>query len=294
MAKMIAGFVVLAGLSFGMFAGCSQDAPAPGKPVSTHSLPSSADKEMAHADHGSGKGLSHAGMPGMGDTVKPASLVLDAGEDDLRPGRETALRFHLTREGTALKEFDLLHERPMHFIVVRDALDEFQHLHPQIASDGTATVDIAFPTAGTYWVFVDCQPKGEGQQTIRHELRIAGEPPAAPPLQANVPVTVTLEDSQTEVSAQKVDSEWQVTFLHRDLAGTPLTDLEPYLGAMGHLVVIGEGTGEYVHAHAESQPREVGKVTFAAHFGRPGMYKAWGQFQRKGQVFTVPAVMAVE
>ncbi len=293
MAKVNVGFGVVTGLSFAMFAGCSQDA-APGKPVSTDSLPSSADKEMAHADHGSGDGQGHVGMAGMGEMARLATLIVDAGGDDLRPGLTTTLKFHLEREGTALKEFILLHERPMHFIVVRDALDEFQHLHPQVASDGTATVDIAFPTAGTYWVFVDCQPKGEGQQTIRHEMRIAGERPAAPPLQANVPVIVTLDDSQSEVSAQKGESEWQVTFLHSDLAGKPLTDLEPYLGAMGHLVVIGEGTGEYVHAHAELKSGDAGKVTFAAHFARPGMYKAWGQFLRKGQVFTVPAVIAVE
>ena len=293
MVKVFPGIVVLTALSLAMCAGCSQEAPAPGKPVSTDSLPSSTDKELAHAKHGSGDGLSHAGMAGMGDIIEPATLIQDAGGEDLRPGLTTAFGFHLEREGTVLKEFDLLHERPMHFIVVRDALDEFQHLHPQVASDGTATVDIAFPTAGTYWVFVDCQPKGESQETIRHEIRIAGEPPAATPLQANVPVIVTLEDSQTEVSAQKRDSEWQVTFLHSDLAGKPLTDLEPYLGAMGHLVVIGERTGEYVHAHAE-EFAEVGKVTFAAHFARPGMYKAWGQFQRQGKVFTVPAVVAVE
>lgn len=291
MAKVIHGFVVLTALSLAMCAGCSSEAPAPGKPVSADSLPSSADKELAHSDHGSGNGQAHDGM---GEMAKPAKLILDAGGEVLRPGLTTAFGFHLEREGTVLKEFDLLHERPMHFIVVRDALDEFQHLHPQVTSDGTATVDIAFPTAGTYWVFVDCQPKGESQQTIRHEIRVAGEPPAAPPLQANVPATVTLEDSQTEVSAQNGESEWQVTFLHSDLSGKPLTDLEPYLGAMGHLVVIGEGTGEYVHAHAESKSGDAGKVNFAAHFARAGMYKAWGQFQRKGKVFTVPAVIAVD
>ena len=154
MAKVNPGFGVVTALSLAMFAGCSQDA-APGKPVSTDSLPSSADKEMAHADHGSGDGQGHVGM---GEMAKPATLIVDTGGDDLRPGLTTTLRFHLEREGTALQEFILLHERPMHFIVVRDAL----------------------------------------------------------------------EDSQTEVSAQKGESEWQVTFLHSDLAGKPLTDLEPY------------------------------------------------------------------
>jgi Cu+-exporting ATPase len=63
---------------------------------------------------------------------------------------------------------------------------------------------------------------------------------------------------------------------------------------MGHLVVIGAKTGEYVHAHPESGTAPDGKVLFAVHFKQPGLYKAWGQFQRQGRVFTVPVVLSVE
>lgn len=252
-----------------------------------------------HSSHGgqapeANKHAGHAGMAGIKGMAAPASLVRDAGWDDLKPGVATTLTFHLEREGKTLRDFDLLHERVMHFIVVRDALDEFQHLHPVVAADGGATLEMAFPTAGTYWLFVDCQAKGEAQQTVRHEMRIAGDSPAAPELKANVPVIVTVGDSQAEVSVQPSKNECLVTFAHRDLDGKPLTDLEPYLGAMGHLVVIGVGTGEYVHAHAETQSAPDGQVKFAAHIARPGIYKGWGQFQRKGQVFTIPAVLQVD
>ena len=251
-----------------------------------------------HSPHGGqatppGNHARHQGMPGMADMAAPAKFVLNAGGDDLKPGVSTNLVFHLERDGQVLREFDLLHERVMHFIVVRDALDEFQHLHPTVTDSGLASVEMTFPTAGTYWLFVDCQAKGEAQQTVRHELRLAAEPPAAPELKANVPVVVTVGETKTEVSVQRGEGEWLVTFAHRDLDDQPSTDLEPYLGAMGHLVVIGAGTGEYVHAHAETQSAPDGRVKFAAHIARPGIYKAWGQFQQQGRVFTIPAVFQV-
>ncbi|MCX7410413.1 MAG: hypothetical protein NTZ32_20245 [Planctomycetales bacterium] len=251
------------------------------------------------ADHSSHGGQStptgnHAGHPGMAEMAAPAKFVMDAGGDNLKPGVSTNLVFHLERDGKTLSEFELLHERVMHFIVVRDALDEFQHLHPTVTDYGLASVEIAFPTAGTYWLFVDCQAKGEAQQTVRHELRLAGDAPAAPELKANVPVVVTVGETKSEVSVQRGEGEWLVTYAHRDLDDKSVTDLEPYLGAMGHLVVIGAGTGEYVHAHAETQSAPDGRVKFAAHIARPGIYKAWGQFQRQGQVFTVPAVLQVD
>lgn len=267
--------------------GCGQQSASPKAPSVDHS---------SHQEHATPPGdhAGHQGMAGMTGLGAPAKFVVDSGGDDPKPGESTTLTFHLERDGKTLREFVLLHERVMHFIVVRDALDEFQHLHPTVADDGLAKVEIAFPTPGKYWLFVDCQAKGEGQQTVRHEMRVAGVSPAAAELKANVPVVVTEAETKTEVSVQRGEGEWLVTFAHRDLAGKSLTDLEPYLGAMGHLVVIGAGTGEYVHAHAETQSAPDGRVKFAAHIAQPGIYKAWGQFQRNGRVFTVPAVLEVD
>ena len=252
-----------------------------------------------HSSHGGqtsslGEHSAHTGMAGMSDVVRPATLVMDDGIDHLKPSIGTTLKFHLERDKRPIHRFSLLHERVMHFIVVRDALDEFQHLHPQVAADGAATVELTFPTAGTYWLFVDCQPEGEAQQTIRHNLTIAGDAPASPELKPNVPSTVIAGQSKAHVTLERAEGDWLLKFSHTDLAGEPLTDLEPYLGAMGHLVVIGAGTGEYVHAHAETQSAPDEKMSFAVHISRPGIYKAWGQFQRKGQIFMIPAVLKVD
>lgn len=60
-----------------------------------------------------------------------------------------------------------------------------------------------------------------------------------------------------------------------------------------YLVIISADGRDYVHAHPLSEARTApdGAVEFAAHFPRPDIYKAWGQFQRGGSVFTVPFVL---
>jgi hypothetical protein len=236
----------------------------------------------------------HAGHENVNHSVSTSSLVRDTGWDDLKPGNPVKLQFHLETNGQRIRDFSLLHEKFMHFIVVRDALDEFQHLHPTLAPDGGVETEIVFPSSGTYWIFVDFQGKGEKQQTVRQEIQIAGVPPTTSGLQPDIPVTVKSKKSRTTVSAEPSNEEWIFTFAHSTMNGEPLSDLQPYLGAMGHLVVIGEKTGEYVHAHAETESAPDGKVKFAAHIKRPGIYKVWGQFQRQGEVFTIPAVLRVE
>ena len=241
------------------------------------------DQDSAHGEHS-----AHA------SASTTAQLIRETGWGQPTPKSPMTLRFHVEEGGKQVKEFEVVHERPMHFIAVRDGLDEFLHLHPTVAKDGTAEVKIEFPAAGKYWLYLDVKPVGSTQQTIRQELQVAGT--AAPPAELRVSSveTVEVDGVKSRISLDKKPEESVVTFQHFNLDGSPITNLEPYLGGMGHLVVIGAKTGEYVHAHPESETAPDGKVLFAVHFQKPGIYMAWGQFQREGRVFTVPVVLAVE
>jgi hypothetical protein len=75
--------------------------------------------------------------------------------------------------------------------------------------------------------------------------------------------------------------------------GTPVTDLEPYLAAFGHTLVISEDTMEYVHAHpVELVPDNLATavggpdLTFKALLPKPGRYRLWTQLKRAGIVST--------
>ena len=63
---------------------------------------------------------------------------------------------------------------------------------------------------------------------------------------------------------------------------------------MGHLVVLSADGTKYVHAHPLTAQASTGTVEFEVHFPEPGTYKVWGQFQRGGKVFTIPAVIGIE
>jgi hypothetical protein len=104
--------------------------------------------------------------------------------------------------------------------------------------------------------------------------------------------------------------------------GKPVADLERYLGAPAHIVIISEDTSDFLHVHPtekgkmngsstgemkrmegmdhpENEKANAGKGQIAseisAHtsFPRPGLYKVWAQFQRSGRVITVPFVVRV-
>ena len=112
-----------------------------------------------------------------------------------------------------------------------------------------------------------------------------------------------------------------------DLNGSPVTDLEPLMGAMGHLVIVSADFKHYVHAHpldlsgkpdahAEAEgsghhhhmdaaildkAREVlyangsaSDIVFHAVFPEPGMYRAFAQFQHKGKVLTYAVTIDVK
>jgi len=73
----------------------------------------------------------------------------------------------------------------------------------------------------------------------------------------------------------------------------PVSDLQPYLGAIGHVVILSEDGERYVHVHAEEGQSMGPDAVFEATFPRSGIYKLWGQFQRNQQVFTAAYVVNV-
>jgi hypothetical protein len=83
--------------------------------------------------------------------------------------------------------------------------------------------------------------------------------------------------------------ETTLMFRLSDAQGKPLTDLAPYIGAMGHCVVISEDTATYLHSHPQQlmtpAPDERGGPVVAFHtvFPKPGVYRVWGQFRRPGK-----------
>lgn len=238
-----------------------------------------------HKDHGS----QMAGE-------QSAQLILNSIPKRPRAGESAELTIMLhNAAGQMLKEFEPIHEKLAHLIIVREGLDEFAHLHPNVGRTGTMTTTHTFLSGGSYLVFLDYKPTGKPAATAQAKLVVEGDSPPAPALKTNVPGTITGDGLVAEVAMRASENNAQiVTFKVQDESGKSVNDLQPYLGAMGHLVVLSADGKQYVHAHPLTETAANGKVEFEVHFPGPGTYKGWGQFQRDGKVFTIPAVMQIE
>lgn len=195
--------------------------------------------------------------------------------------------------GQMITEFDILHEKRMHLVIVRDGLDIFAHHHPEILENGEFQTRLVFPVPGAYRLYVDFTPRGGQPSTAMNTLTVSGDPPAAPVLEPYVPGQVRTQHLVADVEINQDARRHRLTFTLFDQHDAPLTDLEPYLGAMGHLVILSVSGQNYIHAHPLDNSTG-NKVTFEASFPQPGLYKAWGEFQRNGQVHDIPIVFRIE
>jgi hypothetical protein len=191
-------------------------------------------------------------------------------------------------DGEPVTDFDVEHEKELHLIAVRRDFTGFQHVHPEMAADGTWTTALDL-TAGQWRLFADFKATEGEALTLGNDLAVAGgyEPvtPAADIRTATVDgYTVTLEGDLT------AGEEAELTLsVSRD--GRPVTDLERYLGAYGHLVALRGGDLAYLHVHPDGTPgdgrTEPGPdVVFYAEVPSPDRYHLYLDFKHDGVVRT--------
>jgi Cu+-exporting ATPase len=210
-----------------------------------------------------------------------------------------------TATGEPVEDIGLSHEVWMHLIVTRDDLGTFAHVHPvPTEQPGRLAVDLEFPTGGRY--LVNTEFRRQGQMTdIHHSQRIdVGAGPAPAPVQAVPgPRSTVVDGVRVTMSGRaRVGETSGLRFTFADpTTGEPITDLQPYLAAAGHVVVM-SGDGEtFAHEHADVEDED-GDPVFAlpgqefgpeldvhTHFDAPGVYRLWGQFRlADGRVLTAP------
>jgi Cu+-exporting ATPase len=162
---------------------------------------------------------------------------------------------------------------------------------------------MTFPTPGRY--VVNTEFRRNGQMADIHDRQLVTIPGPAP---APLPVTprartITVDGIRVELHGQaQVGTTSDLTFSLTDArTGQPLRDLQPYLAAAGHVVIM-RGDGQtFTHEHADVRDRD-GNPVFAlpgqtfgpdlpvhVHFDTPGTYRLWAQFRlADGAVVTAP------
>jgi uncharacterized membrane protein/FtsH-binding integral membrane protein len=248
------------------------------------------------------------------DTLHDAAYDMQlASSGDSAGGAGLSRRLTLTptKDGQALRDLARVHEYFLHLIVVSPDLGFFDHVHPEPQPDGSFTIDYTFPSGGSYLLFADITPKGARSQVFRLPVsttgsssttmpsittaQLAPSPALAKPLAADPTIVAELHTSPRTSMA---GMHSQLLFrLSRN--GQPITDLEPYIGAMGHCVIVSDDTQSYLHSHPEQllapKPDARGgpEVAFHTRFPKPGRYKIWGQFKRGEQILVADFVLDV-
>lgn len=221
-------------------------------------------------------------------------LAVASEPEPVQAGQQAAITLRLTDAyGAPVTEFEIMHEKKLHLIIIREGLDKFTHAHPEPGPDGTMVTAMTFPEGGTYFFYADFTPRGAKSVTLMAELRVEGEATPAPPLEPYVPGLVQTDELLANVGIEAGQGAHRVSFALMDHGKTPLADLEPHLGAMGHFVVVSADGRRYVHAHPVAGG-EADRVLFDVRFPGPGLYKGWGEFKRGGAVLYVPVVMQID
>ena len=265
------------------------------------------DSEPAAMDHGEDDTMKD--MPGMSEAADKVPGGLQVAENGYRlvldeprqqPSDDATVSFRiLGPNGDPLTQYATLHDKKLHFIVAKRDLSGFQHVHPTLDEHGIWTAKLALDP-GQWRTFADFDPAGKDPQlTLGADLTVAGEftpKPLPEPSRTAVvgDYTVTL-DGEARTGG---DSKLTLT-VTKD--GKPVTDLQPYLAAYGHLVALRAGDLAYLHVHPDGEPGD-GRtkpgpgITFHADFPSEGSYRLYLDFKHGDVVrtaeFTVEAAGA--
>lgn len=235
-------------------------------------------------------------VPG-GLMVSSAGYTFDLAGAAVKAGGAVPISFQITGpDGEPVTAYDVEHDKQLHLIAVRRDMTGFQHLHPLMSEDGTWSTDVKL-TGGDWRLFADFKPTGADALTLGADLAVAGR---------YLPVSAMVDSRTSTVDGYQVtitgtleagtDSRLTVT-VSKD--GKPVTDLEPYLGAYGHLVALREGDLAYLHVHPDGIPgdgttKPGPDVVFFADVPSTGDYRLFLNFQHSGVVRTASFALSAE
>jgi hypothetical protein len=195
--------------------------------------------------------------------------------------------------------FTTVHEKLLHLFIIDRKLEFFRHVHPQLVGDGTFEWREALPP-GEFVVIADFLPQGGRAQMLQRAIVTPGYRgsvfPSTPDLASDWSTEKSIDNVRVklDVANARAGKEAVLTFRLADAqSGNPISDLEPFLGAPGHMLVVNADLTEADHVHPEEPATRGPVVTFQPLMPAAGTYKLWFQFQRHGTVTTVPFVIAV-
>jgi len=241
-------------------------------------------------------------------------------------GQPTVLKFTLKDEktGVAIETLEKVHTKEMHLMLVREDLTNFNHLHP-VFKDGAYTIEHTFSDDGYYKTWINFE-HGNAQRVVGFEFQTEkskGRGTDQVVSGVNLKKTVLGYNIElTDPKQIKTNKETNLEFIITDTSGKiiKLSELEDYLGAKGHLIIISQDLNDFGHGHIEGGHAEGGgkhgfkiikevyasggghattaasveNLTTKHMFKQVGLYRIWLEFQIAGQMVRSDFTVAVE
>lgn len=143
-------------------------------------------------------------------------------------------------------------------------------------------------------MFADFVPAGGDGLTLGADLHVAGryDPQPLPP----AATTSTVDGYTVSLSGAVKANESSPLVLSVSRNGKPVTDLQPYLGAYGHLVALRASDLAYLHVHPMGKPGATPagpEIGFHATFPSNGDYRLFLDFKHGNVVRTAEFTVSV-
>ncbi|MEV2227439.1 hypothetical protein AB0H69_02485 [Streptomyces phaeochromogenes] len=257
----------------------------------THAEPSpEPEGGGGHAEHESApEGQS---LPAGGLQISENGYTLDLKTPRIEARQRADLRFTIQDEkGRAVTSYKREHEKELHLIVASRDLVTYRHLHPTRAADGTWSIPVELPRAGGYRVFADFTSAKKGAENLTLGADLAASGPYEPKGLPAASTTAKVDGYEVKLAGGLRPGAAGELELNVSRDGRPVTDLQPYLGAYGHLVALRSGDLAYLHVHPNGEPGD-GKtkpgpgISFTATAPSPGAYRLFLDFKHQGVVRT--------
>jgi hypothetical protein len=287
--QKIAGFALGLVVVFAAAFGVGTALGSAGGDVAEHSQPHQAEPTTGAPD------AVAAELPA-GLSSAEGGYTLELAQTQANTGKQIPLRFRITdATGAPVRRYVESHEKLLHLIVVRRDMVGYQHVHPILDGSGTWGVPVDL-SAGDYRVFADFVPAGGEGLTLGADLHVAGRyDPQALPVAAT---TDTVDGYTVTLSGAPKANDSSSLVLSVSRNGKPVTDLQPYLGAYGHLVALRASDLAYLHVHPMGEPGDgtipAGpEIGFHTTFPSNGDYRLFLDFKHGNVVRTAEFTASV-
>ncbi|WP_306354116.1 heavy metal-binding domain-containing protein [Flavobacterium sp. '19STA2R22 D10 B1'] len=225
-------------------------------------------------------------------------VKLTSNPEVIQAGTPVKLSIAITEEGKSVT-MDVVHEMKMHLLVMNEELTWFDHIHPEEQTDGTYNISETFPGGGKYLLFTDYKPLGASGNVKMQVVEVKGAPLNVPKITTEKLIskvdnyTVTL----TNGNDLKTGGGQVLTFtVEKDGKKLEEKDIQSYLGANAHIVMVAKETKDFLHIHPMSDPDF--PIYAETQVKKAGLYRMWVQFKINDKVhtadFTVNVVEGTE